>query len=106
MAGWVVKLWDDQLDGSAQSYSGSRESVEAFEAAAEALAHFSAGPERPGITLDSRLDVTFEEAVAPDQAFTVRAILDYVRRQPELLSVLQNPHDIQTLADLATELGV
>jgi hypothetical protein len=106
MAGWVVKLWETELDGSVHSYSGSGESVEAFEAAAEALAHFSAAPERPAITLDSRLDVEFEQAVAPDQAFTVRAILDYVRRQPELLSVLQNPHDIQVLADLASELGV
>ena len=106
MAGWVVKLSEKQPDDRGHSYSGSRESVEAFEAAAEALAYFAAMRERPVISLDSELDVTFEQAVAPDQAFTVRAILDYVRRQPELLSVLQNPHDIQVLADLATELGV
>ena len=103
MRKWTVALRPSaSVGGLVSRYSGT--GVDGMIASAEALAHFSSLAQRPEITLESRLEVTFDNATLPQEIVDVRAVLRYVRQQPEILASL-NEEDLRILERLADSLG-
>ena len=95
-----VKIWPTSVP-SGKVHSYDVQTKDGLTAAAEALAHFASLKEGPDITVDSTLEVHLDQADVPEQVFTVRVVLDYLRSQSALLDGLENKSDLDVLGRLA-----